>query len=298
MNYYIFIRPLIGAFTGYVTNWIAVKMMFRPLKAVKIGNFTLPFTPGLIPRNKKRLAESIGHTISNDLLSEKTIKDTLLSENIKNKISENISIFLESLNKNNTSVKEVICSYIGDNTYDMQLNSIKNKLTNNIYNTVLEAHLGNIVSKQIEIAAKEKMKNPLLGIFGGNSIVSSISSNIETKVDEYILENGENLINEMIEKELNKYMSRPICVIYNDIEKSNINITNILMNIYEKTILEKLPDLLNTLDISKIVTDKINSMDVLELEKLILTIMKKELNALVNLGAIIGFLLGLLNLLF
>ena len=39
-------------------------------------------------------------------------------------------------------------------------------------------------------------------------------------------------------------------------------------------------------------------MDVLELEKLILTIMKKELNALVNLGAIIGFLLGLLNLLF
>ena len=70
------------------------------------------------------------------------------------------------------------------------------------------------------------------------------------------------------------------------------------MNIYEKTILEKLPDLLNTLDISKIVTDKINSMDVLELEKLILTIMKKELNALVNLGAIIGFLLGLLNLLF
>ena len=41
---------------------------------------------------------------------------------------------------------------------------------------------------------------------------------------------------------------------------------------------------------------KINSMDVLELEKLILIIMKKELNALVNLGALIGFALGLLNL--
>ena len=38
-------------------------------------------------------------------------------------------------------------------------------------------------------------------------------------------------------------------------------------------------------------------MDVLELEKLLLDIMKKELNALVNLGAIIGFILGLFNLL-
>ena len=39
-------------------------------------------------------------------------------------------------------------------------------------------------------------------------------------------------------------------------------------------------------------------MDILEVEKIILDIMKKELNALVNLGAVIGFILGLLNLFF
>ena len=45
MNYVLFIRPLIGSAIGYVTNWIAVKMLFRPLKPIKIGNFVLPFTP-------------------------------------------------------------------------------------------------------------------------------------------------------------------------------------------------------------------------------------------------------------
>ncbi len=298
MNYYIFIRPLIGAFTGYVTNWIAVKMMFRPLKPIKIGNFKLPFTPGLIPRNKERLAISIGNTISNDLLSEETLKNSLLSENIKDKISENISIFLNSLSKNDTAISEIISSYVGDDIYKSQLDTIKNKITISIYNTILEAHLGDIVANQIAIAANEKMKNPLLGLFGGKSIVSSISSNIATKIDEYILTNGEILINEMVEKEINKYTSKTIDSVYNDIKKSDININDILMNLYEKIILDKLPILLNTINISQIITDKINSMDVLEVEKLILTIMKKELNALINLGAVIGFLLGLLNLLF
>ena len=49
MNYQFIINPLIGAGIGYVTNWIAIKMMFRPTKAIKIGKFTLPFTPGIIP---------------------------------------------------------------------------------------------------------------------------------------------------------------------------------------------------------------------------------------------------------
>ena len=39
--------PLIGAVIGYFTNYLAVKMLFRPLHPVKIGNWTLPFTPAL-----------------------------------------------------------------------------------------------------------------------------------------------------------------------------------------------------------------------------------------------------------
>ncbi len=298
MNYYIFVRPLIGAFTGYITNWIAVKMMFRPLNPVKIGNFTLPFTPGLIPKNKERLALSIGQTISNDLLSEETLKNSLISENVKNKLVKNIAISLESLYENNTTIKELICFYVENDIYEAQLSQIKKHITISIYNTILEAHLGEVVAKQIEISASEKIKNPLIGLLGGKSIVSSISSNISTKVDEYILTNGEILVSEMVENEFNKYSSKTISNIYNYLEESSINITDILMKLYEKTILEKLPSLLNTINISQIITDKINSMNVLELEKLILTIMKKELNTLVSLGAIIGFILGLLNLLF
>ena len=49
------------------------------------------------------------------------------------------------------------------------------------------------------------------------------------------------------------------------------------------------------LDIQKMVEDKIREMSVDELENLVFTVMKKELNTIVNLGAVIGLLLGLLN---
>ena len=56
--------------------------------------------------------------------------------------------------------------------------------------------------------------------------------------------------------------------------------------------------MISKIHISEIVESKVKAMDVLELEKLLLSIMKKELNAVVNLGAVIGFVIGCVNLLF
>ena len=71
---------------------------------------------------------------------------------------------------------------------------------------------------------------------------------------------------------------------------------NIMMNIYEEFVINNLPAIIKLIDISSIVTNRINTMDASEIENIVLKIINKELNALVNLGAIIGFILGLLNL--
>ena len=34
---------------GYFTNYIAIKMLFRPRKELRIGSWRVPFTPGVIP---------------------------------------------------------------------------------------------------------------------------------------------------------------------------------------------------------------------------------------------------------
>ncbi|WP_407658294.1 DUF445 domain-containing protein [Lusitaniella coriacea] len=63
------IPPLAGGIIGYFTNDIAIKMLFRPYKALYLGKRRLPFTPGLIPRNQERLAQRVSDTIMGSLLT-------------------------------------------------------------------------------------------------------------------------------------------------------------------------------------------------------------------------------------
>lgn len=298
MNYSIIIRPLIGAGIGYVTNWIAVKMMFRPLKPVKIGKWNLPFTPGIIPRNKERIAKSIGDSISDYLLTEEVLRNSLLSETAKDSIKNKLIESLNKLAENDETIEANICEVVDSTTYNKTLNYINNNLTNSILETLKESNLGDLIAQQIEIAASEKLKGSMLGLFGANAIVSKISDEAAKRINNYIEENGNELVSNMVGKEINKISNTRVSDTMEKIAESEIDLIEVVLNIYEKIILEKLPEMLNVINISKVVTDKINSMDMLELEKLILDIMKKELNALVNLGAIIGFILGLLNLLF
>ncbi|MBD2465440.1 DUF445 family protein [Oscillatoria sp. FACHB-1407] len=61
--------PVIGGIIGYFTNDIAIRMLFRPYKAIYIGKRKLPFTPGLIPSNQERLAQRISNAIMGSLLT-------------------------------------------------------------------------------------------------------------------------------------------------------------------------------------------------------------------------------------
>ena len=59
-----FIMPiLLGAVIGYITNWLAIKMLFRPHYEKKIFGLHIPFTLGLIPKEMNRIAKSIGETV-------------------------------------------------------------------------------------------------------------------------------------------------------------------------------------------------------------------------------------------
>ena len=82
--------PVLGAVIGYFTNYIAVKMLFRPYRPVRLGRWTLPFTPGVIPRRKGDLARAIGGAIENNLLRRDDILDVLASEDMRSAVANGI----------------------------------------------------------------------------------------------------------------------------------------------------------------------------------------------------------------
>ena len=67
--------PVAGGIIGYFTNDIAIKMLFRPYRAIYIGKRRVPFTPGLIPRNQERLAKNVSDTVMGSLLTPKELQN-------------------------------------------------------------------------------------------------------------------------------------------------------------------------------------------------------------------------------
>jgi len=91
------IPPLIGAVIGYFTNWLAIKMLFRPFQELRFLSLRVPFTPGLLPRERERIASSIGRTVSAELLTESAVKKRLAEPDIRAALMKAVVEGLDSL---------------------------------------------------------------------------------------------------------------------------------------------------------------------------------------------------------
>jgi uncharacterized membrane protein YheB (UPF0754 family) len=108
------VPPLVGAIIGYFTNWLAIKMLFRPLKPIYLGRFKLPFTPGILPRERRRLTDSVGETVSKELLTGEVFRGRLEDPALREKIDEAVYVIVdEALQKDATVFLRSMSSKIG-----------------------------------------------------------------------------------------------------------------------------------------------------------------------------------------
>ena len=92
----IYTLPIIAALTGWVTNFLAIKMLFHPKKKVNLYLFSVQ---GIFPKRQSVLAERLGKIVSTELFSFKDIKDRFTSTStateINNVLDEKLEDFIE-----------------------------------------------------------------------------------------------------------------------------------------------------------------------------------------------------------
>lgn len=110
-----FILPVItGAIIGYITNWIAIKMLFRPHNEVRIFGIKVPFTPGVIPKEKERIAKSIGTMIDIHLLNNEVFREVLHSDDVKQRIKISIMNKIEEITDSGRDLGDVYALITGE----------------------------------------------------------------------------------------------------------------------------------------------------------------------------------------
>lgn len=289
--------PLIGAAIGYATNWVAVKMLFRPRKAIYVFGKKLPFTPGVIPRGKARLAKAIGQAVEKQLLTKEVLQEVLLSEEKKAMVESAVSAWLQKQKESENTLRETAVHIFSEEKTVHFVERAEESLTDLIYNKVLQMNVGEIIADKVMEVAMDKLKDSMFGMMMGSSFLEPIARQVEEKINEYVESYGRPVVEQMVLDESAKLQEKTVGETFCQMEEYGIDLSAFAVQQYEMLLSEKLPQILDMLQLSSIVEERINAMDVAEVEELMLSIMKKELRAVVNLGALIGLILGFINVL-
>ena len=315
------LAPVLGGIIGYITNDIAIRMLFRPHKAKYIMGVHIPFTPGIIPKEKGRIAEALGGVISENLMNKDVLERYLLSDDMVGKVRFAVEEFIETQKYNQETVKEFLCHYLSEEEMSAISQNVNESLTKQTYKKLADPSVGekvahiaiDQVAKKLSVDGAEELLAGLGGAIGGLGGVAAglLGGNIVARflgmlrepaerfladnINNMLKNNGKEIVSNMIDGEVEEFLNKPVCKLLEGHDDQLKQAVNTVESIYRAIINDHLPKILDSIDISKIVRERINEMDVNETEKLIFQVMDKELKAIVWLGAGLGFIMGSIN---
>ncbi len=170
-----FLLVLIGALIGWITNFIAIKMLFRPYKEVNLIFFKVQ---GLLPKRKNEIGRSIAEVVNNELVSIKDIISKISPDDIEENISGIVDKILE------TRLKEEIVK-----NFPMAAFFLSDSMLEKIKGIIKKSILDN----------KEEMINVFADYLESKADIKSI---IVEKVEAFSLEKIEEIITALAKKEL------------------------------------------------------------------------------------------------
>ena len=306
------VPPAAGAIIGFITNVVAIRMLFRPLKEIRVFGVRLPFTPGILPRQRSRLAQSIGAMVERELLTPEILRQRLMREDVREKIKQAITLFTEK---------------IFDKTPGQLLAGQKNFLSEKItdameklyplFTSALPDFLRrDEIRRELESRGRVFLRNVFLQLNVFQRFFLSAGQydlTLEQKMPEIIedlISSAENILQEArIKNILTNTVSSSFSRI---LDGQNTNIAALLgirgddKIKFDNFLFDKLmtsadgqiENILASINIKALVSDRIDSLDMLQVERIILDVMADQFKWIDIFGGILGFLIGLFQSLF
>ncbi|WP_305766964.1 DUF445 domain-containing protein [Candidatus Epulonipiscium viviparus] len=288
----ILMGPIVGGAIGYITNSIAIKMLFRPLNPVVIFGKTLPFTPGMIPKEQQRIGHEAGQLIEKELIDLSILKSRLLGAEIYSGIEAAIKAVLAEASTSAITLDEYLVNNLKIDQLDYYKAVTIKKLSQLVANSIKNSNLGETIINEVLNIIKDSI-GPFK-MFIGDAFIDNISTKGKEIVNQIIEERIYDYVFTMISAEADKFFDTSVGELTDSISEYEDFVINIVSNAYTNFIENQLAAVLKKINLSGIIEEKIVSYSPKKLEEMILAVVKKELNAIVYLGVLLGAIMGCL----
>lgn len=294
--------PIIGAVIGYFTNYIAVKMLFHPYKPVYIGKWKLPFTPGIMPKRKSALAKAVGNAVGKNLFTNEDLKALLMSNDTTDKIIDGI---IKKITNTDTAFDDsdeletlntAIAKFMDEDEFVKTKESLSDFLSVQLIAILQRVDIGSVIKEQsAEIFNQAQDSLGMFAMFLKGNMLDMVLSELAQKLNTYIAEHGQEKVSPAIHAQVEELANWPLYELSGKIDEDVLR--KVLKVAYSGIVSAFIESVTGNIDIASVVEEKVNAMSVKDVESLCMSVMKNELDAVVNLGAVIGFVIGILNIL-
>lgn len=288
-----FAGPFLGAAIGYCTNYIAVKMLFRPRREVRLFGRRLPLTPGAVPKGQPRLARAVGDVVSGYLVTEEDVAARILNAEAEEAVVERVMAALRQ------EIRQTMYKIVRTGeAYEQLVERVDELCTDKILEGVRRADIASFVREQGGAVVREQLKDSMLAMFLNDQMIASLLEPVGARFEEIVLAEGAAIVRPEVSRSLQELRDASPLSLLEQLEVGEDAVRAQVKRVYRESVHAVLPRLMERLDVATMIREKIEAMAPEQLEELVMAVMKRELKAIVNLGALIGFVLGLLNLLF
>lgn len=151
------ITILLATFTGWVTTWIAIKMLFHPRKPFRFLGMTIQ---GIFPKNQLLIAEKLGQVVSKEFLSfdeiEAKVTDPENLQKLRPDIETHIDHFLRNKLKD---VFPMLAMMMGEKTINQLKNAFLMELES-LFPVLMKSYMNKLEHDlDLEKIVKEKVAN-------------------------------------------------------------------------------------------------------------------------------------------
>ena len=296
------IGPAVGSVIGYITNDIAIRMLFRPHQAKYFMGMRIPFTPGIIPKEKPRIAGAIGKAVSENLMNREVLEKSLLSDDMLVKMGNAIDEFVATQSTNDETIEQFALHYLTAQDIEAMRGNATEGIVKMISGKLQDSGLGDNIAHTAIDHVMEKTRNSVAGLFGADKFLAGVAQPIERllakHINEILANNSSQMVEGLVKDESQQLMGMTMKQLFSGHEEQVAQVKGGIFSAYRVIITEHLPRILQDIDISGIVEQRINDMEMVEAEAIILDVMKKELRAIVWLGALLGCIMGTITSLF
>ncbi|QDX92753.1 DUF445 family protein [Brevibacillus laterosporus] len=167
----------IGSAIGGITNDLAIRMLFRPHREIKIGGFRVPFTPGLIPRRHQQISIEMGKLVENHLLTREGVRQGLRAAGVEQKLVQLAEGFMQKWIESDVTFRELIEKAMPSTFVD-------------------EGRLPPQLRETLYLAYDERVTNWLMGM-EDKSVRSLLPPEVLDKVEGLVNQFGEMLISRL-----------------------------------------------------------------------------------------------------